>query len=255
MHNKPPLVFDRNFHLLQLKKCKMPLLKQHFLLQEIAEELQLRLADFATQPSTALFYGLPLNLNLPNTNITYASSTQELLAHAGDIFDEELIPDFSSHKYDLIISNFTLHYINDVIGSLVQYRRILNIDKGIFIATIFGPKTLHQLKDAFLKLDMQLFSGVYNHIIPFIDPHDGATIMQRAGFKNVVADSFEINIEYQSLSTLLRDIKSLGQGNALTSRSSTILPKSYFQQLEQVYQDLHQLQCTFEIVTLTGLYS
>ena len=67
-------------------------------------------------------------------------------------------------KYDLIVSFLSLHYSNDVIGSLIQYKNFLN-HEGSFLAILFGGETLMELKSCFIEADENLYGKVYPRII------------------------------------------------------------------------------------------
>ena len=59
--------------------------------------------------------------------------------------DEEFIP-FANGSIDLVISNLSMHWINDLPGAFTQIKNCLKPD-GAFIASIFGgTNTLKELK-------------------------------------------------------------------------------------------------------------
>jgi len=53
--------------------------------------------------------------------------------------DEELLP-FADASLDLVLSSFSLHWVNDLPGALVQVRRALKPD-GLFLAAMAGGET------------------------------------------------------------------------------------------------------------------
>jgi SAM-dependent methyltransferase len=58
--------------------------------------------------------------------------------------DEEILP-FEDNYFDLIISNMSLHWINDLPGLFVQAKNKLKPD-GFLLASMFGEDTLYQLR-------------------------------------------------------------------------------------------------------------
>eukprot|EP00052_Salpingoeca_macrocollata_P009475 m.74690 g.74690 ORF g.74690 m.74690 type:complete len:236 (-) comp17121_c0_seq2:179-886(-) len=62
--------------------------------------------------------------------------------------DEEALP-FAPNTFDLVVSNLSLHWINDLPGTLQQVMKILKPD-GVFIASLFG-KFVHLLSCLFGK--------------------------------------------------------------------------------------------------------
>ncbi len=247
-------IFDREFYKRNLKKCIKNSYKSNFLVEETSQNVAERVDEFSKSFDNALIYGLFKHSAL-STKITNLQKGGLVLdrshgAKAGLCFDEEFNTCQESY-YDLVISNLSLHFVNDLPGALIQYRKILNKD-GVFIATLFGGETLKELKDSFIKTDNHFYNGSTPHIIPFIDIRDGASLLQRAGFAQAISDSFIIKVKYSSIFNLFWDIKGIGQNNCLINRSKITLPKQYFTKLEEMYKADHNCEATFEIITITG---
>jgi SAM-dependent methyltransferase len=60
------------------------------------------------------------------------------------VADEEFIP-FAPRSVDLIVSNLSLHWVNDLPGCLLQIRQSLK-DDGLFLAAMLGGNTLFELR-------------------------------------------------------------------------------------------------------------
>ncbi|KAJ3023715.1 NADH dehydrogenase [ubiquinone] 1 alpha subcomplex assembly factor 5 [Thoreauomyces humboldtii] len=58
--------------------------------------------------------------------------------------DEEVLP-FEANSVDAIISSLSLHWVNDIPGTLIQAQRALKPD-GLFIGAMFGGETLYELR-------------------------------------------------------------------------------------------------------------
>ena len=56
-------------------------------------------------------------------------------ASAAFVADEEYLP-VADASVDLVLSNLSLHWVNDLPGALTQIRRALKPD-GLFVATLF----------------------------------------------------------------------------------------------------------------------
>jgi SAM-dependent methyltransferase len=207
--------------------------------------------DFHFQKfNNALIYG-QFETNLPNIeNITHAAFYTNDKSYL--VYDEELLPEFNK-KFDLIVSHLSLHSVNDLPGALIQYRNILN-SNGVFIATIFGSQTLQELRQALLAADIKLHNSAAARIIPFTDVKDAARLLSRAGFKNPVADTYNLIIKYKDLKSLLLDIKGMGENNYLLRRPQHFPRKNFFTQVAAEYPlDLsNQLSATVEIITVVG---
>jgi SAM-dependent methyltransferase len=252
------VIFDRALHKLHLKRCCENYTEHSFLINEIAEDVEQRIADFTRDFEKMMIYGLfsEIAWRKPSNEVIRGFLIPEMknAIKSNDesiIFDEEH-NELPNEAFDLIVSNLSLSFVNDIPGALVQYKNALK-PNGIFMATFFGTETLKELKEAFLKVDDYYFKGSMPHIIPFIDIVQGADLLKRAGFVEAISDSNFITVDYSSLSTLFKDIKYIGQSNCLHRRNKGILPKDYFKKLEEIYISDYNLRATFEIVTITGL--
>jgi len=65
------------------------------------------------------------------------------------VADEEFIP-FADSSLDLVISNLSLHWVNDLPGTFTQIKQCLK-PNGIFIASMFGEGTLVELRCTLLN--------------------------------------------------------------------------------------------------------
>ena len=95
--------------------------------------------------------------------------------------DEEWIP-IKDNSVDIVISNLSLHWVNDLPGSLIQIRRCLKPD-GLFLGTIFGETTLAELRDSFTVCEQEREGGVSPHVSPFTRITDAGNLLTRAGFQ------------------------------------------------------------------------
>ncbi|MBQ4874713.1 MAG: methyltransferase domain-containing protein [Rickettsiaceae bacterium H1] len=164
--------------------------------------------------------------------------------------DEEFIP-FKSESFDGIISVATLHRINDLPGTLIQIYNILK-KEGIFIATLFGPNTLRELKQSVMEKEISPM------VYPFIDVKDAGKLMQRAGFYMSVADTENLIIKYKNIEGLFDDLRYTGETNALTQMKKTLITKTKINDIKKRYKkkfvdENGLIPATFEIVTITGM--
>ncbi|KAJ1567644.1 hypothetical protein HK096_009209, partial [Nowakowskiella sp. JEL0078] len=62
------------------------------------------------------------------------------------VLDEEnLLEYFKKDSVDAVLSSLSLHWVNDLPGTLIQVRHILKND-GVFIGAMFGGDTLFELR-------------------------------------------------------------------------------------------------------------
>jgi SAM-dependent methyltransferase len=167
--------------------------------------------------------------------------------------DEEALP-FAPGSFDLIVSNLSLHWVNDLPGALIQIRQALAPD-GLFLATLWAWGTLAPVREAFLAAEATHAGGASPRVSPFADLRDCAGLLQRAGFALPVADSETLTVEYASPFGLFADLRALGETNAVAERSRRPLPRAV---LSAVAADLGgrmrdgHLAVPFVIATLTG---
>jgi SAM-dependent methyltransferase len=169
--------------------------------------------------------------------------------------DEEIMP-FAPASFDLIVSVLSLHAVNDLPGALLQIRQSLKPD-GLFLAALFGGSTLGELRNAFAAGESEAKGGVSAHVAPFADLRDLGSLLQRAGFALPVADVERLTVRYGKFTTLVQDLRALGETNALTLRQrkplarATLAASLAHYAIEGVEPD-GRLRATFDIVYLTG---
>lgn len=169
--------------------------------------------------------------------------------------DEEALP-FAEKTFDLVMSNFSLHWVNDLPGALVQIRRILKPD-GLFLAAFPGGETLKELRAALLAAESEVLGGASPRVSPFADVKDAGDLLQRAGFALPVADSDVICVQYENPMKLMADLKGMGENNAVKNRHPGFTPKSLFIRAAELYMEKAsgedgRVPATFEIVYLTA---
>src|SRR5438067_3240558 len=120
--------------------------------------------------------------------------------------------------FDLAVSLFSLQWINDLPGALIQINRLLRPD-GLFLAALMGGATLSELREAFAQGEIQTRGGVSPRVAPFADVRDLGALLQRAGFALPVADVERQTVRYGDFTALVRDLRTHGFTNMLSERS------------------------------------
>lgn len=198
-----------------------------------------------------LFYSLDsLNLLDINNKIQSGNNVNVEQLSLKDLDEDEIR---LLKKYDLIISFLSLHYSNDVIGSLIQYKKFLNYE-GSFLAILFGGETLMELKSCFIEADENLYGKVYPRIIPMIRPEIVPSLLQRAKYNNPIMTIEKVKIYYDNLKTMVEDLKNLGQRNFLNDKSNHLDDKNYFKQVESLYfkkySEKDKIYASFEFIII-----
>jgi SAM-dependent methyltransferase len=169
--------------------------------------------------------------------------------------DEEWLP-FVPGSFDLVLSALDLHWVNDLPGALVQINHALRPD-GLFLAVLPGGETLTELRQALLEAESEIAGGAGLRVSPFVDVREAAGLLQRAGFALPVADVETLNVSYASAIDLMRDLRALGEGNALMERRRGFTRRAVLLRAAAIYGERFgdvdgRVRATFQLVTMTG---
>jgi SAM-dependent methyltransferase len=159
-------------------------------------------------------------------------------------------------SFDLAVSLFSLQWINDLPGALVQIRRLLKPD-GLFVGALMGAESLRELREAFAQGEIQTRGGVSPRVSPFADVRDLGGLLQRAGFALPVADVERLTVRYRDFAGLVKDLRAHGFTNVMRERSRAPLRRDTLTALLAHYAGHHadpdgKLRARYETVYLTG---
>lgn len=251
------VVFDRALGRLRLTRA-LAAGYPDFLLERATQDLEERLAAVLRQFGVAADLGTPLPLAAP---VLRAKAGVLLrLAETGSgsadlVGDLERLP-LAPGSLDLAASLLALQGVNDLPGALIQIRRALRPD-GLFIGCLLGGRTLQELRQVLLEAEAETSGGVSPRVAPFADLRDLGSLLQRAGFALPVVDSEVVTVRYRDIFGLLRDLRGMGWGNALSARRRTGLRRDTLMRAASLYAERFsdpdgRLRATFEIVWLSG---
>ncbi|KAA0575938.1 methyltransferase domain-containing protein [Azospirillum sp. Sh1] len=169
--------------------------------------------------------------------------------------DEEFLP-FAPGSFDLVVSNLSLHWVNDLPGALVQIRQALKPD-GFFCASMLGGQTLAELRRCLFEAEMEVSGGVSPRVSPFAEIKDAGGLLQRAGFALPVVDSDVITVTYSDAFALMRELRGMGETNAVLARRKVPATRSMLFDAAQRYARLYaepdgRIPVTFEVLYLAG---
>ena len=237
----PPALTDRQ----ALQRNRRRALPDALFLHDfIADELQERLNEVnKTFKDVAIVTGFP-------------EIWTAVFPHATIIPDDDVL-DLANASYDLVLHLMALHWANDPVGQLVQCRRALRPD-GLFLASCLGGQTLHELRTSLAEAEIAVCGGLSPRIAPMGEIRDLGALLQRAGFALPVADGTPLTVSYANAFHLMHDLRKMGEGNALTSRTKTLTRRNVLTEASSIYaqyfraEDGKRVNATFEIITLTG---
>lgn len=142
--------------------------------------------------------------------------------------DAQALP-FADASMDLVISNLCLQWCPDLKPVWYEFRRVLK-PGGWLLFTSFGPDTLKELRAAWHAADDQ------PHVHVFLDMHDVGDGVLAQGFVNPMFDAERYTLTYEQVPGLLRDLKAIGAGNALTQRQRGLTGKDAYARMLSAYE-------------------
>jgi SAM-dependent methyltransferase len=186
-----------------------------FLHARAGDELAARLGAVNRTFARGLIWGAAGHFAPPPGRIAalWPGDSVAALARGGAAFDPEASP-LADGAFDIIVSVLGLHWSNDLPGALIQARRALAPD-GLFLAALFGGRTLEQLRGCLIDAELELTGGAAMRVAPFAELSDMAGLMQRAGFTLPVVDTDVVTVRYASPLRLLADLRAMGETAAL----------------------------------------
>ncbi len=138
-------------------------------------------------------------------------------------------PPLKNDCIDLVFSNLSLQWSNDLPATLRELQRI-GREGGLLQFTTFGVDTLKELRAAWREIDER------PHVHGFPDLHDIGDWMLAAGLREPVVDVETITLEYGDFRDLLRDLKGIGASNADIGRGRGLLTPARLRALEAAYR-------------------
>ncbi|TNE34690.1 MAG: methyltransferase domain-containing protein, partial [Alphaproteobacteria bacterium] len=202
-----------------------------FLFQEVAERLAERLFDITTPFDLALDlgsrggeFGEALMATGRIGNVVRADLSEDMLRLGSNpapkvVTDEEFLP-FRDNAFDLVGSVLDLHWTNDLPGALSLITRCLK-PNGVFLGALFGVDSLRELKLSLTEAEAEIRGGVSPRISPFTEVRDAGSLLQRAGLALPVTDVDVLTLEYPHPFALMKELRGLGEANALISREKS----------------------------------
>ena len=171
------------------------------------------------------------------------------------VADEEWLP-FAPASLDLVLSNLSLHWVNDLPGALAQIRAALRPD-GLLLASMLGGRTLAELRECLIAAEAEIAGGARPRVSPFVELRDAGALLQRAGFALPVADADLLTVTWPDALALMRDLRGMGESNVLAARARRFTRRDVLLRAAALYAERFaepggRVRASFEIVTLTA---
>jgi len=188
--------------------------------------------------------------------VTGAPEFAGRMATSAHVIADSPTLDLHPGAHDLVIHFMGLHWADDPVGQLIQCNRALRPD-GLFLAVFFAGQTLNELRSVLAEAEADITGGLSPRIAPMSDIRDMGGLMQRARFALPVADIVSFTVEYDSIPALARDLRAMGESNALAQRQRRPSRRALFDRAETLYRrhfpgETKPLRATFELMCLAG---
>ncbi len=157
--------------------------------------------------------------------------------------DLEQLP-FADNSVDLIYSNASLQWSNDLGHTFNEFMRVLR-PGGLVTFTTFGPDTLKELRMAWEQVD----GG--SHVSRFLDMHDVGDALVSSRFADTVMDVDRMILTYDQVDGLMRDLKLLGAHNVNRDRERGLTGKKRMAAMRDAYEQFRRngrLPASYEVI-------
>ncbi|MCF8467071.1 MAG: methyltransferase domain-containing protein [Sneathiella sp.] len=239
--------------------------RHRFLFDEVADRMAERLLDLTGSFDTVLDLGCrggAFGRKLAAMNVTKEIISADLsvqmlpeVMSRAIVADEEFLP-FKAQSFDLVGSVLGLHWTNDLPGALSQIAKVLK-PNGLFLGALFGIESLKELKWCLMEAESEVAGGVSPRISPFTEVRDAGALLQRAGLALPVTDMDIVTLKYPDPFALMRELRGMGETNALIGRQKTFTGRRILSRAAELYIQHFsdrdgQISATFQIIYMTG---
>lgn len=198
-----------------------------FLHAEVRGRLLDRLPLFRLDPERILDLGCGtggsravLSRHFPEVATYYLDLSEKMAASAGRggiCADATRLP-FPDNSFDLIISNFMLHYVADLPAAIREANRVLRYG-GLFLFSIAGSETLHEIRDAW-SFDK------HPHVDGLPDLKTVGDVVTSAKLTDPVLDSEVITVTYSSFDKMVNEISLVSAARDIGQRRQGLTGKN-----------------------------
>ncbi|HEY8160099.1 MAG TPA: malonyl-ACP O-methyltransferase BioC [Methylobacter sp.] len=193
----------------------------------------------SARPVVALDIALPM-LQVTRTKLAGAPHVSYVCA------DAEQLP-LAGQIVDGVYSNLALQWCVNLEAVFTDIKRVLK-PGGRLVFSIFGPQTLHELKNAWAEVDG------YNHVNEFYTEQQLARFLQLTGYTEIKIETRLYTSNYGSVLDLMKELKHIGAHNVIAGRNKSITTKTQMQRMIAAYQRYcsgDQIPATFEVIMVS----
>ena len=258
-------IFKIDYQIKTLKRARISsdIVNHNFLIKLSENQILNKINNFASKvevlvelgsnSSIGKMYSKSNNCLFISTDNSIDFLKQNSSSNNNLVIDENKLP-FKQGSVSGVISCL---YVDSIIDSENLFSNIYKILKndGFLIFSIFGTKTMKNVKECFIKIEEKKYSGISLRFNPLFDLDLIGNDLKKIGFKNVIVETEIIKVKYNSLFKLMRDLRGMGMTNNLLNRSKFFTPKSLFDEVNEFLTKDNknkEFLVPFEIITLTA---
>ena len=267
MTNAPPKQIDETAHRQNRDRVAASFGQYNYIKQAVAERLADRLEVMRQRFPLVLDVGAHHGevgeafLTTGKVDKVISTDPSPAMAHQIDAKLKPLVMDYeNSHfaeaSFDAVVSGFSLHWVNDLPGLLTRMRRWLKPD-GLLLIALAGGASLSGLRSCLAEAESNTAGGLSPRVLPMADIRDLGGLLGRAGFALPVADSDTITITWDNPLQMMRELRLMGESNAMNGRINHCTRKETIMQAATLYQQRYgmddgRVSAEIEIITLTA---
>lgn len=145
--------------------------------------------------------------------------------------DAEHLP-FISDRFNMVASSLCFQWVDELMNVFSEVMRVL-VPGGCFLFSIFGDKTLHELRSSFRQAVVFLHRTDHTQEFPTIT--DICQKLSEAEYINPTWKHQVLNEKYHNLKSLLRNLKMIGAINASPKRHRGLGYRRLLEETEAFY--------------------
>jgi len=250
-----PQIFDAQRVALRQERAARRRAKQHtpqFLLARIAEDIADRLLMINRRFETALLIA-PDGFEAILQPLIHSEKRPQNLTTCPL---QKLGPTLRQESgFDLVICVMAHHNENNPQGLLGALKTHM-VDDGHIMTVCLGGDSFNQLRQSIYAADQSHFGGVTARFHPVMDIKKNVQLLAHCGFSLTMGDRDRVTVRYKKLSTLINDIRDLGESYALMVKPSSQTSRKYWSVAEQIYKteysENERLIADFDVLWASG---
>lgn len=253
-HENSPTIFDREAHRRFRARAAAGAGTVDFLATEASVRLKDKLDDIQKHFAHSLTIGPASAALLAHPKLGQNLHAETAAGYGAQmVLDEEHLP-IADASLNAVVSTMHLHFVNDLVGALIQMRLALKPD-GLLLAMLPGARSLIELREVLTEVGATF--GMAPRLSPLLDIRDAGNLLSRAGFALPTIDSEMLTVTYAHPMKLLAELKAMGQSNALLQRHRGLTTQHFWQCVCERYIERFatadgRVPMSIELLTLTA---